>query len=178
MRASEVDNRWEGGGGSRTTQSCLLKGTGRYPHLSNATEKDLSGPPRAGRKGFRIELCIGFGSVAATHTHAAERSNTKSVTLLAPSVIAIQPSIFPVPGPILINSFARAEIRYCNSYDVCRRVFNAHAHTHAHPYHPFLGRGSDVRPLCSLSSVKGDFLKVPNDGSHLGVGPCVHCRHI
>ena len=92
MRASEVDNRWEmgGWGGSRTTQSCLLKGTGRYPHLSNATEKDLSGPPRAGRKGFRSELCIGFGSVAATHTHAAERSNTKSVTLLAPSVIAIQ----------------------------------------------------------------------------------------
>ena len=53
---------------------------------------------------------------------------------------------------------------------MCRRVFNARAHTPLSSF-PREG-GSDVRLLCSVKCQRC-FLKVPNDGSHLGVGPCV-----
>jgi len=61
------DNKGEYGG-VQNRKSRLLSKRGRYPHLSNATEEHLSGPPRAGRKGIRIEVC---NWVCAT-THAAE----------------------------------------------------------------------------------------------------------
>jgi hypothetical protein len=96
----------------------MLRKTGRYPHLSNATEKHLSGPPRAGLKGIRIEVCI-IGSVCAT-THAAEGEEAQ-VTLLATSVTA---STFDFSRSWThIDKLVRRDKVL---YDVCRRVFNAH----------------------------------------------------
>ena len=76
------ENGWIDGwmGGSRTTRAVMLRKTGRYPHLSNATEKDLSGPPRAGRKGFRIEVC--YWACAATHAALRKEGGKKQRELL------------------------------------------------------------------------------------------------
>jgi hypothetical protein len=161
----KVDNRRGRMGAVQNQESCLLRKTGRYPHLSNATEKDLSGPPRvlAGR-GLESRSVL---SLCHYHTCCGRRNT--SVTLLATSVIASTFDFFSVPGPILINSFV--EIRYCMT---CVVVFLQHAHAHAHPplIHPKEG-WSDVY-VCQRC-----FLKVPKDGSQLARRPAMcRCRHI
>lgn len=120
----------------------MLRETCRYPHPGNATEEDLSGPPRAGRKGIRIEVCIDSVSVPL---HMLQKEEAQ-VTLLATSVIASTFDFFR--SWTHIDKLVRRDKVL---YDVCRRVFNAHTP----PSHPREGGGltSCLSVCLSLASV-------------------------
>jgi hypothetical protein len=120
MRASEMLITEGRDGGVQNHKSCLLRKTGRYPHLSNATEEHRSGPPRAGRKGIRIQVCVGS---LCHHTCCGRKKHKSYFTCHFRNRIHLR-FFFPVPGPILINSFV--EIRYCMT---CVVVFSARTET-------------------------------------------------
>lgn len=119
----KVDNRRGRMGAVQNQESCLLRKTGRYPHLSNATEKHLSGPPRvlAGR-GLESRSVL---SLCHYHTCCGRRSTR--VTLLATSVIASSLRFFFSRSWTHIDKLVRRDKVL---YDVRRRVFTTRTRTH------------------------------------------------